>query len=206
MGQLDNETTSDDFEGSVAPLGRSRRACAEPSEGLWTPVIRKAVAVVLGGVALSAIGLVSMAHHPSAARSAELLKASVPGAEPLEWLALNASSTPAAAGQPESVATGSESSTALSTMTASSSSGHSQDRPTQSGILPDGRVVLNLATASELTTLPGIGQKRAESIVALRQRLGGFKKLADLLRVKGIGAKSLRKLEPKITLNPPRSE
>jgi competence protein ComEA len=70
-------------------------------------------------------------------------------------------------------------------------------------VLPDGRVVLNTATPKELTTLPGIGQKRAEAIIALRTRLKGFRKLSDLLRVKGIGVKSLKKLEPKVVLDVP---
>lgn len=62
---------------------------------------------------------------------------------------------------------------------------------------------MNSATPKELTTLPGIGQKRAEAIIALRTRLKGFRKLADLLRVKGIGVKSLKKLEPKVVLDVP---
>lgn len=75
--------------------------------------------------------------------------------------------------------------------------------PAAAGRLPDGRVILNAASASDLTTLPGIGQKRAEAILALRAKLKGFRKLSDLLRVKGIGVKSLRKLEPKLVLDPP---
>lgn len=75
--------------------------------------------------------------------------------------------------------------------------------PAAAGRLPDGRVILNAASASDLTTLPGIGQKRAEAILALRTKLKGFRKLSDLLRVKGIGVKSLRKLEPKLVLDPP---
>jgi competence protein ComEA len=63
---------------------------------------------------------------------------------------------------------------------------------------------LNLATSAELTTLPGVGPKRAEAILALRTRLKGFRKLSDLLRVKGIGVKSLRKLEPKLVLDVPK--
>jgi competence protein ComEA len=71
------------------------------------------------------------------------------------------------------------------------------------GVTPDGKVVLNVATPSELMRLPGVGQKRAEKIVELRQRLGRFKKLTDLLRIKGIGPKSLRKMLPYLVLDPP---
>jgi competence protein ComEA len=73
----------------------------------------------------------------------------------------------------------------------------------QGGITADGKVILNLATLDELTRLPGIGQKRAEKIVQLRERLGRFKKPTDLLRIKGIGPKSLRKMLPHLVLDPP---
>lgn len=90
-----------------------------------------------------------------------------------------------------------------STSTPGASSSAASLEVAGAGRLPDGRVVLNLASASDLTTLPGIGQKRAEAILALRTKLKGFRKLSDLLRVKGIGVKSLRKLEPKLVLDPP---
>jgi competence protein ComEA len=62
-------------------------------------------------------------------------------------------------------------------------------------------VILNLASVEELRKLPGIGAKRAEAIVALRERLGKFKRLSDLLRVKGIGPKRLKQLLPKLLLD-----
>jgi len=69
------------------------------------------------------------------------------------------------------------------------------------GILPDGRVVLNVADEEALKTLPGIGPKRAQAILALRQRLVRFRAVEDLLRVKGIGRKTLAKIKPKVVLN-----
>jgi competence protein ComEA len=71
------------------------------------------------------------------------------------------------------------------------------------GVLPDGRVVLNAADEEALRTLPGIGPKRAQAILALRQRLVRFRAVDDLLRVKGIGRKTLSKIKPKIALNSP---
>ncbi len=70
-------------------------------------------------------------------------------------------------------------------------------------VTSDGRVILNEATVRELTTLPGVGEKRAEAILALRARLGRFDKPAQLLRVRGIGPKSLAKLMPKFVLDRP---
>src|SRR5262249_56516596 len=43
------------------------------------------------------------------------------------------------------------------------------------GITPDGKVILNQASAEELTKLPGVGPKRAQAIIALRTKLKRFK-------------------------------
>ena len=69
---------------------------------------------------------------------------------------------------------------------------------------PDDPVILNTATPDDLRRLPGIGEKRATAIVALRERMGGrFHALEDLLKVKGIGRATLRRLRPLVRLDPP---
>lgn len=78
-----------------------------------------------------------------------------------------------------------------------------EEEPRLKGVLPDGRVILNEASAQELTTLPGIGPSRATAIVELRERLGRFRKVTDLLRVKGIGYKSLQKLKVRVLVDRP---
>jgi competence protein ComEA len=75
--------------------------------------------------------------------------------------------------------------------------------PGGTGLLADGRVILNEATESELTKLPGVGPSRARAILALRQRLTRFKAVEDLLRVKGIGRKMLRRIRPHLVLDRP---
>ncbi len=75
--------------------------------------------------------------------------------------------------------------------------------PPPSGILADGRVVLNVASEEELTRLPSVGATRAKAIVALRTRLGKFRHLSELLRVKGIGRKTLAKIAAKAVLDAP---
>lgn len=60
---------------------------------------------------------------------------------------------------------------------------------------------LNRASAAELTRLPGIGQKRAEAIVAFRESQGGFQSVTQLLRIKGIGRAMLRKLRLLVTIS-----
>jgi competence protein ComEA len=65
----------------------------------------------------------------------------------------------------------------------------------------EARVVLNRASAAELQRLPGVGAKRAEAILQLRQRLGRFRKPSDLLRVKGIGPRTLERMSPYLVLD-----
>jgi competence protein ComEA len=71
------------------------------------------------------------------------------------------------------------------------------------GITADGKVILNVASADELTKLPGVGMKRAAAIVALRTKLKRFKHPSDLLRVKGIGPRGLQRMLPHLVLDPP---
>lgn len=63
-----------------------------------------------------------------------------------------------------------------------------------------GVVNVNTASAEQLTLLPGIGEARAREIVAAREQRGGFKRVEDLLAIKGIGEASLAKLRPYVSL------
>jgi len=56
------------------------------------------------------------------------------------------------------------------------------------------KVNINTADVEELTTIPGIGPKTAEAIVAYRNENGQFKKVDDLIEVKGIGEKKLEQI------------
>ena len=55
----------------------------------------------------------------------------------------------------------------------------------------EGQIDVNTAGAEELTELPGIGPARAAAIVADREANGPFRYPEDLLRVPGIGEKTL---------------
>jgi competence protein ComEA len=66
-------------------------------------------------------------------------------------------------------------------------------------------VNINTASASELEALPGVGQAMAARIVEYRQKNGGFKKIEELMNVRGIGEKAFLTLKPQITIAPPRA-
>ena len=59
-----------------------------------------------------------------------------------------------------------------------------------------GVVNINTATAQQLQLLPRIGPSTAERIIEFRTANGPFKKVEELLAVRGIGEKSLANLLP----------
>jgi competence protein ComEA len=80
----------------------------------------------------------------------------------------------------------------------------SQDAP-DAKAAPAAVVNLNTATAAQLEALPGIGPKVAQRIVEYRQKNGAFKKVEELMNVKGIGEKSFLKLKPHLTVGAPKA-
>ena len=55
---------------------------------------------------------------------------------------------------------------------------------------------VNINTADALTlskNIKGIGLKKAQAIIKYREKNGKFKKIEDLMKVKGIGKKLLKK-------------
>jgi competence protein ComEA len=66
--------------------------------------------------------------------------------------------------------------------------------------IPGTKVNLNTASQAQLEALPGIGPTYAQSIIAERQRRGGFKSVNDLRSVRGIGDKRFAELAPLVTV------
>ena len=68
---------------------------------------------------------------------------------------------------------------------------------------PSKPVDLNAATVQELEQLPGIGPTTAKAIVQFRIKSGRFRRVEDLLAIRGISEGKLKKLRPYITVSPP---
>ena len=75
-----------------------------------------------------------------------------------------------------------------------------KESPFISQTVSDDMISLNHATVTELETLPGIGPKKAQSIVAYREQNGGFQSIEELKRVDGIGEKTFEQLKSSVRL------
>lgn len=63
-----------------------------------------------------------------------------------------------------------------------------------------GKINLNTASAADLQKLNGIGEKKAEQIIAYREQNGNFKKIEDLMQVSGIGEKTFAALKDQLSV------
>jgi competence protein ComEA len=68
--------------------------------------------------------------------------------------------------------------------------------PAESGA----KVNINTAGIDELVTLPGIGRAYAQRIIEYRDKNGPFKRVEDLLNVRGIGEKTFAKIKDRLTV------
>ena len=62
---------------------------------------------------------------------------------------------------------------------------------------------LNLANAKELQELPGVGPVTAQRIISMREKSGRFKRVEDLLAIRGISQKKLDAMRPYVTVSAP---
>ncbi|EOH90176.1 helix-hairpin-helix domain-containing protein [Enterococcus pallens] len=62
------------------------------------------------------------------------------------------------------------------------------------------KININTADATQLQQLSGIGEKRAQDIINYREENGSFQSVEDLMKVSGIGQKTLEKLRNSITI------
>lgn len=66
--------------------------------------------------------------------------------------------------------------------------------------LSSDKIDMNTATVDQLESLPHIGTKTAQAIIAYRTQHGPFKQADDLIKVRGIGEKTFEELKKHITL------
>jgi competence protein ComEA len=165
------------FAALLALLGRLR---ASP----WGEVALKIGAVVVALLVLGWIGRAAAAGSgaPAAAADERDAAAAPPGAIPSD------AAPPIVVAEPAATTPSLEAAT---------------HPPARGRASADEPVYLNQASVDELRRLPGVGAKRAEAILVLRQRLGRFQRVEDLLRVKGVGRGAVKKWRPLVRLDAP---
>jgi competence protein ComEA len=166
--------------GLVRPFGGIARRVRG---SVWTRPLLKAMAALGALLVLAWIGHRSSVHTASAA----LESASAP--PPV--------TTPVARGTPQSTSNAGSASAPPPVATLAPSTQRSAPPTT------DEPVYLNTATIDDLRRLPGIGPKRAQAIVDLRGKQGRFHQIEDLMKVRGIGRSTLKRLRPLVRLDPP---
>jgi competence protein ComEA len=62
------------------------------------------------------------------------------------------------------------------------------------------KININTASLTELQELPRIGEKTAQRIIDFRKEHGNFKKIEEIMKVKGIGEKVFAQLKDLITV------
>lgn len=76
--------------------------------------------------------------------------------------------------------------------------GGSQEERGGQGSQEQKPVNINTATLGELTTLPGIGESRAESIITYREKHGAFARIEDIMKISGIKGAAYEKIKDRI--------
>lgn len=75
-----------------------------------------------------------------------------------------------------------------------------QAQPPQAGKSSVDKVNINSATLDDLQKLPRIGPKVAQRILEFRKQNGPFKRIEELMKVKGIGEKLFTQLKDQVTV------
>lgn len=61
-------------------------------------------------------------------------------------------------------------------------------------------VNINSASADEMASVPGLGEKKSQAIVKFREKHGPFARVEDLKKVDGIGDKLFEKIRQYVTV------
>ena len=63
------------------------------------------------------------------------------------------------------------------------------------------QININTAAKEQLIMLPGVGESTADKIILYRENHNGFRKIEDIMKIKGIGKKKFEKLKPYIKVD-----
>ena len=74
----------------------------------------------------------------------------------------------------------------------------SPEAPSAAKSGPAQPIDINSASVEQLTAVPGIGPSLAQRIVEFRKKEGPFQRVEDLLKIRGIGERSLEKIRPHV--------
>ena len=99
---------------------------------------------------------------------------------------------------------------ALTSLVAVSPSGAAAQAPPSpsQAAKPAAAAIVNINTASvaDLEGLPGVGAKTAARIIEYRQKNGPFKKIEELMNVRGLGEKNFLKLKSQLTVGAAKAD
>ncbi len=96
----------------------------------------------------------------------------------------------------------------LATMSPSVAGAAQQKSGPRAGAKPavTSAININSASAAQLEALPGIGAKTAARIIEYRQKNGPFKKIEELMNVRGVGEKNFLKLKGQIIVTAAKAD
>jgi competence protein ComEA len=87
----------------------------------------------------------------------------------------------------------------LSMMLVFTANGYTADK-TSAAVKGKGLININTGGVDQLVKLPRIGEKMAQRIIDYRKKNGKFKRIEDVMKVKGIGEKTFKGFEKMITI------
>jgi competence protein ComEA len=67
-------------------------------------------------------------------------------------------------------------------------------------VLATDQININTATATQLQSVKGVGEKTADKIIAYREQHGQFTNVNELCKVQGIGEKSIQKMSGQLCI------
>lgn len=190
---------------ALAARPATERLVTRLRRSVWAPVALRAAAIAAGLLGLAAVGAASTLNG----EGSEVAAASATSPAPL---APSKSAAEAAMGAtwlsagPEQAPKGKPAPSEPPHDSKPRKSAEPVPQAKSAGVTEDGRVILNMANVEELTKLPSVGKKRAAAILELRGRLKRFRRPTDLLRVRGIGVKTLKKMLPHLVVDPPAND